>query len=90
MKKVLFVVGPALGHAGRSLVIGNALAATAQLQVYFTCVSPGWGEKIILEKFHFYKLPFNQYGNTLFADALESVISQLKPDLICLDITPLP
>lgn len=90
MKKVLFVVGPVLGHAGRSLVIGNALAATAQLQVYFACVSPGYGEKIIPEKFHFYKLPFNQYGDTLFADALESVISQLKPDLICLDITPLP
>ena len=82
MKKVFFVVGPALGHLGRSLVIGKALAATGPFQIYFACVSPGWGEQIISEEFPFYKLSSKQPGDTLSADALESVISQLKPDLI--------
>jgi len=90
MKKVLFVVGTALGHVGRCLVIVNELVATEQVQIHFACASPGWGEKVIPEEIPFFKLPFNEWGDTLFADGLESVIDQLKPDLICLDMTPLP
>ena len=89
-KKVLFIVGPALGHVGRSQVIAAALCARTSLQICFAGVTPGYGEQVIQDKFPFYKLPFGDRGDLMFAQALESLLAQLAPDLICLDLTPIP
>jgi UDP:flavonoid glycosyltransferase YjiC (YdhE family) len=89
-KKILFVVGPALGHVARSLVVAEALASQLPLNIAFAVVRQGHGIKIISGSFSFYELPDMDRDCIKYADALETLLDQLSPDLVCLDLTPYP
>jgi UDP:flavonoid glycosyltransferase YjiC (YdhE family) len=89
-KKILFVVGPALGHVGRSLVIARALAKQSDVKIHFACVSPGYGEKIIGSEFQLSSIAYKRKGGRTFAANLEQLMTLESPDLICLDLTPVP
>ncbi len=91
MKKVLFIVGPALGHVGRSLVIARELTIIGQCEVCFACVEPGYGSQIIRQEYpSFISIPSKDKVEILFAIRLEKIIDEVAPDLICFDISPLP
>jgi UDP:flavonoid glycosyltransferase YjiC (YdhE family) len=89
-KRILFVVGPALGHVVRSLVIANALISMGPYEISFTGVRRGHGQKILSGLYPFYELPETDRDCIKFADALEILFSNTSPDLICLDLTPNP
>ncbi|MBL29475.1 MAG: hypothetical protein CMM50_18245 [Rhodospirillaceae bacterium] len=91
MKTVLFVVGPALGHVGRSVVIARALrGANPGLRIVFAYVTPGRGDRLLPSEFEAVPVPYRRRGDEGFADGLEQIIHDLRPDLIALDLTPLP
>lgn len=89
-RKILFVVGPALGHVGRSLVIARALRKMARINVHFACVSPGYGEELLQDEFPITKLFYSERGGRFFADNLERAMMRVGADLVCLDLTPVP
>lgn len=89
-KTILFVVGPALGHVGRSLSIATALFSIGQFNVLFAGVKQGYGEDIISRVFPFHTLSNEDDGGVCFADELELLVNSAHPDLICLDLTPIP
>ena len=89
-KKVLFVVALALGHIGRCLVIADKLIANPSIKVYFAGPSLGLAEKIIPKHYPFTKLAYKEPGDALFAHELESLVNTLQPNVVCLDLTPIP
>jgi len=88
VKKVLFVVGPALGHVGRSLMIARALSTCSTIHISFACVQPGYGSRLLYGEYPFIELPYEERGDTDFANRFEAELAKLAPDLICLDLTP--
>ncbi len=89
-KRILFIVGPALGHVGRSLIIARSLAKIRPLEIYFACISPGFGPKTIGLEFPVSELTYEEKGDLEFAKSLEQVVAHVKADVLCLDLTPLP
>ena len=87
-KKILFITALALGHIGRCLVIANKISKNSK--IYFSGPSNGLAEKIISNKYPFIKIEYQKPGDLCFANNLLNIIQNLKPDVICLDITPLP
>jgi UDP:flavonoid glycosyltransferase YjiC (YdhE family) len=94
VKPVLFIVGMALGHMGRSLMIARALEARAPVKIHFACLSghPHY-ERLLLE--HTYPvtpLPLLNPANNgaAGADRLEQLIAELQPRLVYCDLNPLP
>lgn len=90
MKKIIFIVGPALGHIGRSLVIAKALSLTSICEISFICIDVGKSQPLTPDMFICHKLKAQPANNLQFADDLEALLKQLSPDLICLDMTPIP
>lgn len=94
MKPVLFIVGAAIGHMGRSLEIARALEARASVKIHFACLSGGPRfERLLLEPdYSVTPLPvFSLADNgASSADRLEQLITELKPKLIYCDLNPLP
>ncbi len=82
-------MGPALGHVGRSLVIARELSRKGNLEIHFAGASPGFAPRLIPEEYPFSPIPFTKWGEPTFSDKLETVIGELRPDLICLDLNPL-
>lgn len=93
MKKVLFIVGSALGHVGRSMRIAQALLSKYEMSICFTGAdSISFMKRWPIDGVSLLELPSNMvedYGLS-FAKSLEAVFHKIKPDLICCDITPLP
>jgi len=94
MKPVLFIVGAALGHMGRSLMIARAMEALTSVKIHFACLSGGAHfETLLLEPdYPVTSLPaFSTADNgASSADSLEQLIAELQPELIYCDINPLP
>lgn len=94
MKSVLFIVGMALGHMGRSLMIARALEARTSVRIHFACLSgqPHY-ERLLLEPdYPVTPLPVpntTDIGVTT-ADRLEQLMAELQPVLIYCDLNPLP
>ncbi|MFQ5644910.1 MAG: glycosyltransferase [Thiogranum sp.] len=93
MKPVLFIVGAALGHIGRSLMIARALEARASVKIHFACLSGGSHLELLLEPgYSVTALPvFNPADSGISsADRLEQLVKELQPGLIYCDLNPLP
>jgi len=90
MKHVVFIIGPALGHVSRSLIIARELAKLAHNKISFLMVTPGYGEKLLLSEFPFEKIVYKERGDVLFADGIEMAVKKINPDMICIDMTPMP
>ena len=81
-------MGPALGHVGRSLLIARAVRKLAQAtRIIFTRPAVETGERHIRLEFESDELPSESRRDELFADALETAISEVRPELICLDLS---
>jgi UDP:flavonoid glycosyltransferase YjiC (YdhE family) len=94
MKPVLFIVGAALGHMGRSLMIARCLESHASVKIHFACLSGGSHfEHLLLEPdYPVTALPVFSLADkgASSADRLEQLISELQPKLIYCDLNPLP
>ena len=94
MKPVLFIVGAALGHMGRSLMIARALEARTPVKIHFACLSGGHQlERLLLESdYPVTPLPVFDLADKGIssADRLEQLIAELQPGLIYCDLNPLP
>ena len=91
MKTILFVVGPALGHVGRSLVIARAvLESTPGARIVFAHIVPGYGDRLLGPEFDCIRIHHRGRGDESFADGLEQAIRSVDPALICLDMSPVP
>lgn len=94
MKPVLFIVGVALGHMGRSLIIARALEARASVKIHFACLSGGpHFERLLLESDYSVTalpVPGPKDNGASSADRLEQLITELQPKLIYCDLNPLP
>jgi UDP:flavonoid glycosyltransferase YjiC (YdhE family) len=94
MKPVLFIVGAAIGHIGRSLMIARALEARASVKIHFACLSGNTHfERMFLEPdYPVTPLPVFSLADNgeSSADRLEQLISELQPELIYCDLNPLP
>ncbi|MFK8013273.1 MAG: glycosyltransferase [Marinicellaceae bacterium] len=89
VKHILFLVGPALGHVSRCLTIARELNKISIHKITFICVTPGYGEKLIKSEYPIINIKYKERGDCIFADGVEKVISELKPDLVCVDLTPM-
>lgn len=91
MKTVLFSVGPALGHIGRSLVIARALReASPAVRIVIAHISPGYGDQLLSPEFDCIPIPHDGPGSEVFADSFEQIITMVDPSLLCLDLSPTP
>ncbi len=93
MKKILFLVGDALGHVGRSLVVARALQGASGVQVEFAALSTTHAQTLIAPEFPLRLLSAGMSKGLCdvdFAALLENVISDAGPDLIVLDLSPIP
>lgn len=94
MKPVLFIVGAAIGHMGRSLMIARALEARAAVKIHFACLSgSAHFERLLLESdYSVTVLPVFDMADkgVSSADRLEQLITELQPELIYCDLNPLP
>jgi len=94
MKPVLFIVGAAIGHIGRSLMIARALEARASVKIHFACLSASSHfERLLLEPdYPVTVLPVFDLADkgASSADRLEQLIAELQPELIYCDLNPLP
>jgi len=94
MKSVLFIVGAALGHMGRSLMIARALEAHTPVKIHFACLSGNSHfERLLLEPdYSVTALPvFDMADNgASSADRLEQLMAEVQPELIYCDLNPLP
>jgi UDP:flavonoid glycosyltransferase YjiC (YdhE family) len=91
MKTILFVVGYALGHVGRALIIARALRASKpDIRIVFAHISPGHGDLLLRPEFESISISSQDGGGECFADALEQVLQTVDPTLICLDLSPVP
>ena len=91
MKTIVFVVGPALGHVGRSLVIARALRKiNSMVRIVFIHITPGAGSQLLPQEFECVSLGYVDRGDEKFAADLGVAIAKLNPALTCFDLTPLP
>lgn len=93
-RRLLFVVGSALGHLGRALVVARVLRRRQpSVALHFACpLLPADQRALVAGEFALHDLPGPPSGahDAAFADALEALFEQFVPDLILLDLSPLP
>ena len=91
MKTILFVVGPALGHVGRSLVIARAvLESTPNVRVVFAHIVPGHGDRLLRPEFYSIRIRYRTKGDQRFSDRLELTMRTVDPALTYLYLSPVP
>lgn len=94
MKSVLFIVGAAIGHIGRSLMIAKALERRSEVRIHFACLASGsaFGRELVGSEYPVTLFPsFSQSDMGASCTAvLETLMADFRPDLIYCDINPLP
>jgi UDP:flavonoid glycosyltransferase YjiC (YdhE family) len=91
--KVVFVVGPALGHVGRALNVAKALRELQPCEIVFVGTNPGkYLEKYVSPNgFKIVPLGGNDQPTPYeYANRLESALSALNPAAIVFDLSPYP
>lgn len=92
--RILFIVGPALGHIGRALVVARQLRKLGNADIAFSCPARpnGMHTRLLAPEFPVIELPANNPGgfDIGFAEALERVMADFSADLIVCDLSPLP
>ena len=91
MRTILFIVGPALGHVGRGLVIARELVKSkCDVRVVFAHITPGHGDRLLRPEFSSIPIQYRRLGDEGFADKLETTIRTVNPAFVCLDLSPVP
>ncbi|MHA6264427.1 glycosyltransferase [Arenibacterium sp. CAU 1754] len=89
--RIAFVVGPALGHVARSLSIARAVSGvSAQADIHFVSPTSRNAQKHVQPVFPLHQIEYDTPGGARFKQNLETTLRDLDPDIICLDMSPLP
>jgi UDP:flavonoid glycosyltransferase YjiC (YdhE family) len=88
---VFWVIGPALGHVSRSLVVARRLRSDFGVDSQF-CGSDLHGHHAALldKEFQHHDLRCQRDEMIQFAERVENLIVNSRPDLVCFDCSPLP
>jgi len=88
---VFWVIGPALGHVSRSLVVARRLRSDFGIDSRF-CGSDLHGHHAALldGEFQHHDLPCSREEMVRFAERVEGLIADYRPGLACFDCSPLP
>ncbi len=91
--KVLFIVGKALGHIGRALVVARAIRELCPAKIIFTANNPsGHLERYVLP----HGIDIVSLGDVkvippeIYASRVEDVFASINPDIIVIDGSPVP
>lgn len=88
---ILWVVGPALGHISRCFSIATILKEKYATDSVFVCSDrKGFLNKIVAPHFKTLCLETQRTEYLQFALEIENLISNLRPCVVCYDLTPIP
>jgi len=89
--KVLWIIGPALGHIGRSLLVARRLKSDHGIDSEFCGLDlHNYQATLLGNEFKHYHLHCQKEEIVQFAELVHRQIADSQPDVICFDCSPLP
>lgn len=90
-RDILWVVGPALGHVSRCLLVARRLREAHGVDSsFFGADRSGFHSKLLSPEFATTHVACNPEQFEYFADAVVAHIDRIRPGLVCFDCTPTP